>query len=657
MKLSSKNILIMVLLVLISTSVSFSQQNQLKKADKEFDRYAYIDAREIYLKVVEDGYASAEIYKKLGDTYYWNSDYRNASKWYVRLVDQFPSQTEAPYYLRAAQSLKSVGNYEDSDKMMESYIAITGDNLVSKNYEKNKDYLSQIAFKSKDYELEKTAISTASSDFGSAYYLGRVVFASSEGSTGDKTYAWTDAPYLDLFVADRDSLGKLTNKERLSDVINTKYHESSAVFTKDGNTIYFTRNNFIKGRAGKDKDKTVRLKLYRAVKGDDGNWADVSELPFNSEEYSTAHPALSLDEERLYFSSDMPGTYGMSDLWSVDILGENTYSEPVNLGEMINTETRESFPFISEKGNLYFSTDGRPGLGGYDIFSGPITSDGVVGDIVNIGVPANSNQDDFGIIIEEDKNLGYLSSNRGGTPGSSGDDVYRIQFAKCQVTVAGTVIDSKTKLPIAMALVKLLDFENNELAEAIADTDGKYIFPETVDCKRQFTVRASKEDYDSNEIIIQPQEESIVLDITIPLTKEECTIYDLGCKLLEPIYFDFDKSFIRADAEIEISKILAAMKLYPDLLIHIESHTDSRGNDQYNESLSDRRAQSTRDWLIANGIDATRLSAKGYGEYQLLNQCSDGVECTEEEHQLNRRSMFIIKNNNSRFDNSANERK
>lgn len=649
MNLTSQKLLLLTLtFILSSMSVTFSQEKKIKKANEEFDRFAYIDAREIYLKVVQDGYASAEIFKKLGDTYYWNSDYDNAAKWYGRLVDQFPAVTEPAYFLRAAQSYKSLGDYDKSDALMEKYTSMTGDNIISDTFESNKDYLGQIAFLSKNYELEKTSISSNTSDFGAAYYQGKIVFASAAGTTGDKTYEWTDQPYLDLFVADRDSLGVLSNKTRMSGKINSDYHESSAVFTKDGNTIYFTRNNLKKGKAKTDKNKTVRLKLYSATKGEDGEWMEPVQLPFNSEEYSTAHPALSLDEKTLYFSSDMPGTYGMSDLWSVEILGDNTFGEPVNLGKNINTEARESFPFVSVKNNLYFATDGRPGLGGYDIYSTSLNNNNtkeLLNEVKNVGIPANSNKDDFALIINEDENLGYVSSNRDGDMGSTDDDIYRLQFSKCRVNIAGIVVDKNTNKIIPGATVRLMDTSNQLIEEVIANDKAEFSFPE-MDCNKQFLVRASKATYEPVEQVVNTPNETIKLSLVIPLTSvDPCPPNDLGCRLsLQPIYFDFDKSFIRPDAEIELAKILAAMRQYPELIIHIESHTDSRASFAYNERLSERRAQSTLSWLINKGIAPSRLSAKGYGESELVNQCSDGVPCTEEEHQLNRRSMFIIKN-------------
>ena len=644
MDIRSTQKLLSLLVMFLSIGFGFSQTNELTQADKDFDRYAYIDAREVYLKVVEDGYGSAEIYKKLGDTYYWNSEYDNASKWYLHLVEIFPEQTTAEYYLRAAQSLKTQGDYIRSDQMMEQYILLTGDNLIAKNYTNNKEYLSEIAFQSKKYELVKTSINSATSDFGSAYYNGNIVFASADQTVGEQTNLWTNQPYLDLFVAKRDSLGQLSEKEPLSDKINTKYHESSAVFTRDGEVIYFTRNNYVQGnrKPGRDKQRTVRLKLYKSTKDSIGNWTDAIELPFNSQEYSTAHPALSVDEKRLYFSSDMPGSYGMSDLWYVNIADDGTYGVPINLGADVNTETRESFPFISQNGNLYFSTDGRPGLGGYDIFSAPISDLGDIGAIVNVGSPANSSQDDFNLIIEEDINLGYVSSNRDGQQGSSDDDIYRIQFYNCQIDITGTVVDSESQTPIAGATVKLLDENNQQISQQIASDKGTFSFPGR-DCETQYTVRAMKNQYDTNEELFITPSQTDTVNVIIPLTYDKpCPPDDLGCQLKLPIiYFDFDKSFIREDAQKIIAQVLSAMKLYPDWKIIIGSHTDARGNDIYNEKLSGRRADATKNWLIQKGIDPSRLSSKGYGEYDLVNDCKDGVECSEEQHQENRRSTFI----------------
>src|SRR5690554_624549 len=634
----------LIALVALTAGSGFAQKRDIQKANKEFDKFAYIDAREIYLKVVADGYESAQIFENLGDTYYFNSDYTNASIWYQKLVNQFPDETKPEYYYRAAQSLKSVGKYKESDQLLKDYIAKGGTGLVIQQYKDDPDYLKSTVFKSREFYLEKVVINTASSDFGAAFYMdNKLVYASATNTQGTETSNWTNQPYLDLFMADRDTLGGLSNPVALGGDINTPYHEASATFTKDGNTVYFTRNNFLDGKKGKDKSKTIRLKLYKATKTGENTWTNVVELPFNSNNYSVAHPALSPDGKKLYFSSDMPGTMGMSDLWYVDVLGNDSYGEPVNLGPEINTSARESFPFISDKNNLYFSSDGRSGLGGYDIFVTPLDKEGKPGSITNLGSPSNSAQDDIGFIIDEASRIGYLTSNRGGDRGSLDDDIYLV-IETCTINIKGRVFDKETNNPLPGADVSLLDKNNQLVSSTIAKADGTYSL--MADCDTQYTVRGAKEGYNPYETMIMTAALSGTIDVPLPLVRcGPCAPDDLGCILnLQPIYFDFDKWNIRPDAEIELAKILAAMREYPELIIHIESHTDSRGSHSYNERLSENRAQSTLKWLVGKGIDAKRLTAKGYGETRLVNKCSDGVPCSAEEHQLNRRSMFIIKN-------------
>ena len=635
--------LVLISLVLLSTNVVFSQKNEIKKATKDFDEYSYIDARDVYLKVIEDGYQSAQIYKQLGDTYYYNSDYTNASKWYSKLVKEYPNDAEPIDYYRAAQSLKSVNKYEESDSLMKSYAAMGGKNILVQKFEKNPEYLKSISENKKDYRLEKASINSASSDFGPSFYQNRIVFASASNPSEDaKINNWNQQPFLDLYVADMDDEGNLSNVSLLDGDINTKYHESSAVFTKDGKTVYFTRNNFTDGKKGRDKDKTIRLKLYKATKEGDNVWSNIVELPFNKDDYSVAYPALSPDEKRLYFSSDMPGTIGMSDLWYVDILENNEYSAPFNLGSSINTEAREAFPYISKNNNLYFSSDGHSGLGGLDVFKTTLDKDGKPGEINNLGDSVNSNQDDFGFIINEENRIGFFTSNREGDGGSINDDIYRV-IENCEITITGIITDLDTGILLPGAKVALMDNDNNLVTSVIVGADASYSF--IAECDSQYTVLGTKEEYNPSEKIVQTPNETGTVNIPLQLKIIGCPPNDLGCRLtLLPIYFDFDRFNIRPDAEIELAKILAAMREYSQLNIHIESHTDSRGSDFYNELLSEKRAQSTLNWLVDKGVDRDRLSAKGYGETQHINQCSNGVKCTEEEHQLNRRSMFIIQN-------------
>ncbi|PWL39048.1 flagellar motor protein MotB [Flagellimonas aquimarina] len=626
----------------------FGQKDKIKKANEEFETYSYIDARKIYLKVVEDGYESSQVFKKLGDTYYFNSEYKDASIWYARLLEKFPDDAEPIYKYRAAQSLKSIGAYDESKKLMDSYTSSTKNSPIANSYQRNTSILDDIIdFESEEYEVHKASNGLSSSDFGPAFFSDKIVYASTSKNTeGGKIHDWSGLPYLDLYMAELDEDGNFLTSTALNGDINTPYHESSACFTKDGNTMFFTRNNYLNGKKKRGKNKLVSLKIYKATKNANGSWGNIQELPFNDDSYAVAHPALNHDESKLYFSSNMPGTLGMSDIWYVDILSNGEFGSPINLGEKINTEARETFPYLSDDNNLYFSSDGHVGLGGLDVFVVSLSNSGPFKQVTNLRKPINTNQDDFGLIINEENRTGYLSSNRNGSEGSKSDDIYRFSES-CSITVRGLVIDKKTKAVLSSSLVMLLDNNNKIVSQTISDSKGAYNFEGVVECNKQYSVRATNKEmeYQPDETLVNTPRISKVLEVDLLLTPPDCPVNDLGCRLaLQPIYFDFDQHDIRSDAEVELAKILSAMKEYPQLNIHIESHTDSRGNDNYNELLSDRRAKSTLEWLVKNGINRARFSAKGYGESQLQNECSNGVECSEKAHQLNRRSMFIIKN-------------
>ena len=237
-----------------------------------------------------------------------------------------------------------------------------------------------------------------------------------------------------------------------------------------------------------------------------------------------------------------------------------------------------------------------------------------------------------------------MSSNRNGEGGSINDQIYSIKREECVITITGTVFDQESKELLPGSEVTLLDSNNKIVNITIVGENATYSFD--AECESQYSIRGTKDGYRPNEKIVETSMESGIIEVPLPLELiDPCPPNDLGCRLsLQPIYFDFDRYNIRPDAEIELAKILAAMRQYPQLIIHIESHTDSRATYSYNEGLSEKRAQSTLNWLVGKGVSSNRLTGKGYGESQLTNQCSDGVECTEEEHQLNRRSMFIIQN-------------
>lgn len=627
-------------------NLTLAQKSQMNLVNKEFDKYAFMDAREVLLKLTEEGYESDEVFKSLADTYYYNSQYDLAAIWYDRLINNYPEDLEADYYFKAAISNKSLGEYEKSNELMKRYAVLSSDVLISSDFNSNPNYKDSIMSSLDNYEISKVAINSEMSDFGAAYLGDNVlVYASSNNAIGDNVFKWTGESYLDLYAAYLNSDGTLEDPIPILGDVNTKFHESSAAFSKDGRYMYFTRNNFADGKEGYNDNKTILLKLYRAKKN--GNrWEEVTELKFNSDNYSVAHPCLSPDGKKLYFSSDMPGSYGQSDIWYVDVYIDGSFGNPVNLGVNINTEARESFPFISDNNILYYATNGKSGLGGYDIYSAKLDKSGKAEISKNIGTPINSEFDDFAFAINEKTRIGFFSSNRDGNKGSSSDDIYSFK-SSCDASVSGKVVDVSTGDLVPGAKVTLLDDGFNVLSEITVGEDAYFSFTSEIVCNQKYIVKAENGVYytpDEKQFEIENESKAVKLEMN--LSSQDCPEDDLGCILsLEPIYFDLNKANIRPDAEIELNKVLTALRRYPNLNIHIESHTDSRAKDSYNLDLSNRRAQSTMLWLLRRGISSDRLTAKGYGESRLLNRCSNGVNCSEYEHELNRRSVFRIVDN------------
>lgn len=635
--------IILVGALMMISSQSIAQKSQMNLVNKEFDKYAFMDAREVLLKLTDEGFESDEVFKSLADTYYYNSQYDMAAIWYDRLISNYPEDLEADYFFKAAISNKSLGNYDKSNELMKRYAVLSSDVLISSDFNSNPNYKDSIMSSLDNFEISKVRINSEVSDFGAAYLGDNVlVYASSNNAVGDDVFKWTGESYLDLYAAYLNADGTLEDPIPILGDVNTKFHESSAAFTRDGRYMYFTRNNYADGKEGYNKNKTILLKLYRAKKN--GNkWEDVTELKFNSDNYSVAHPSLSPDGKKLYFSSDMPGSYGQSDIWYVDVYIDGSFGNPVNLGVNINTEARESFPFVSDKNILYYATNGKSGIGGYDIYKSRLDVTGKAEPSKNIGSPINSEFDDFAFAIDENKRMGFFSSNRDGNKGSTSDDIYRFK-STCNASLIGTVIDVTSGALVPGAKVSLFDDGFNLLSELNVGEDAVFNFSDEVICNQKYIVRAENGVfYSSDEKQFEVLNESKVVELEMSLTSQDCPEDDLGCILdLEPIYFDLNKANIRPDAEIELNKVLDALRRYPNLNIHIESHTDSRARDTYNLDLSNRRAQSTMVWLLKRGIASDRLTAMGYGESRLLNRCSNGVNCSEYEHELNRRSVFRI---------------
>nr|WP_235280061.1 OmpA family protein [Myroides sp. A21] len=634
--------------------MGYGQKSTIKQGAKVYEEQAYVNAIKIYEKLVSKGFSNAEMLRKLGNSYYYNGKLINANKWYTELfegkyedkgVEIIPSE----YYYRYAQTLKSVENYQKADQMMEVFAMLEKEDSRARLFKSSKDsYLEDIARKSDHFELFNLSVNSPYSDFGAAIWKNQFVFTSAretENKTGKELHEWTNESYTALFRSRMNPDGTYEEPQRLMSGSDSRVNEATAVFTEDGKTMYFTRNNTTSsGKRKLNKDRVALLKIYRAILSDNNHWVNIEDLPFNSDNFSSANPALTPDGKWLYFSSDREGTLGQSDIFRVAVFDNGGFGEVENLGNKVNTEGRETFPFISKDWILFFSSDGHPGLGGLDVFAIKLNKDGSAGEVINMGAPINSSADDFAISIDTETNAGFVSSNR--TQGKGGDDIYSFVEKKCFQTIEGLVLDMDTKDFLSSTKITVFDSNFETIQEHTTDSKGFFKL-ENLSCNEKYRLRIEQTDYNTDEIIIPLTDVNGYVtrkDITLEKTEKPLEKNDDLFKILNlrPIYFDFDKAEITSVAAMEIMKVVEVLKLYPSMKIDVRSHTDSRGNDAYNLKLSDRRAKATVNWIMAQGIDPSQVKGEGYGETQLLNHCENGVDCSDIEHQFNRRSEFII---------------
>jgi outer membrane protein OmpA-like peptidoglycan-associated protein len=637
------------------TITAFSQENKIKKANERYNNLAYIDAIEIYEQVAKKGFKSKELFQKLGNSYYFNGELKEANNWYSELfklstISNSENFVNPEYYYRYSQTLKSVGDVAKSDEYLRLFSLKSQNDHRAQLYVNNKNYLEKIKMNSGRYTIHPLNVNSSYSDYGSTFYNSQFIFASSRLNFKgcDRLNKWDNQAYTNLLVSTPDNNGNFGPAELFSKKLDFKFNVSTPVFTKDGKTVYFTRNNYNREKGNKNKVQSVFLKIYKATYKD-GDWSSITELPFNSKTYNVAHPALSPDEKTLYFASNMPGAIGESDLYKVKIYEDGTYGKPENLGTTINTEGRETFPFVSESNELFFASDGQLGLGGLDIFAAQINADGSISKPENIGAPVNSSFDDFCYYINPKTKQGFFSSNR--NTGLGFDDIYKFTENRPLIPDFNKsfdvyIVDKETNYPIPNAWISLFDEKMNLLTKIVSNDLGIYKF-DNFEGGKTYLIRAEKENYETVEKRIF---------VNYGLEKKSYTVFidqklqkiRLGLDLAKlfnchDIYFNLDQFTIRKDAEVELAKVAEVMKLKPYIMVDVRAHSDSRQTDAYNLRLSNLRAKSTINWLVkVGGIDPKRLSGRGYGESQILNKCTNGVPCTEEEHAINRRSEFII---------------
>lgn len=350
-----------------------------------------------------------------------------------------------------------------------------------------------------EYTIKNLEINTPDSDFGTAFYgKEKVIFAAPTDNTVIVKKVWSEngQQFLDLYTGIITEDRQLIDKKRLSGDVDTKFHEASVTISKDLKTLYYTSNNYYKKKFLTDSSGINNLQIFKASIDVSGSWVDIQKLPFNNNEYSIGHPALSHDEKKLYFVSDMPGSYGQTDIFVVDIHEDGTFGAPKNLGPKINTAGREMFPYIGEDNILYFSTDGHPGYGELDIFASKIFNNSV-SQPINLDEPINSSADDFAFIIDDSRDRGFLSSNR--QEGKGDDDIYSFLaepglYIHCEQQISGVVRSESSGDLLPGARVVLLDEDGDEIDSVIADESGNYILNGAL-CDTEVTVIASLERY------------------------------------------------------------------------------------------------------------------------------------------------------------------
>jgi peptidoglycan-associated lipoprotein len=618
-----------ILFVFCSITTLFAQKKvSVKQANSLFESRSYVKAAEAYEQLPQ----TKQNLQNLGDCYYYNFQMNNAVRAYGQLFFTFKDSVKKEVFFRYANALKGTKDFEKGDALMTEYI---GYEQSTTKFMKNVTRNIPNSFKLQMMSKNKT-----NGDFGISFYGDKVVFASVRNGV-ENAYGWNDRPYLDLFSAFVNTEGQLVKVEPFSDVINTKKHESNATFSADLKTMYFNRTGEKQIKVG--EEKVAMVKIYKAELVN-GKWANVTMVPFSSDTYCVQHPFLTKDGKKLYFSSDMPGTLGSFDIYVVDVNDDGTYSQPRNLGETINTNQREQFPFITADGTLYFASDGHQGNGNLDVFMSLKISDAEFDKPRNLGSTINSEMDDFNFILDEIKDQGYFASNRTGD-----DNLYTFirEDNKLQYLVEGEVRDMKSMQLLPGSTVKLYDEAGNLLEEVVVGKDGTFTF--NIEPNKKYKIMAFKDFYIPAEATFDTSQKGKVY---IDLQMKVESYYDAediinkqpdGSVLieLENIYFDLNKWDIKPQAAQVLNVLLGILKKYPYMEIEIGAHTDSRASDMYNLRLSNKRAAAALDYLVQNGIDRKRLRAIGYGETKLLIICPNN-DCTSAEHSINRRCTFMI---------------
>ncbi|MBK1441895.1 OmpA family protein [Parapedobacter sp. ISTM3] len=632
------NLLIVGLCVLIAAPLQ-AQYSLLKSADREFDSFNFIKAIELYQRAYEEK-ADIRTAERLAESYYHIRNYREAEAWYAKLANQ--DDAEVDHILQYGHILRNNSKFREAKAQ---YLRVASKATGSINEDElNVLYAScdsaviWLENPAKAVEIRnERALNSAQAEFGAVQGPDGLYFASDRFTGADQPdviYGWTGNPYLSMYVAN----GKTVNKVDATwgDGAN---HFGPATFSTKRNEVYFavTRSLKREERRKAGKDVTVNIEIF-SNSLDAPNWGEnaVAFRYNNITAWSVGDPFLTASGDTLYFTSDMPGGQGGTDIYYVTRQSDGSWGEAANMGAAVNTPGNERFPSVDGRGDFYFSSDGHLGMGGLDVYR--LDKRRGMPKAVNLGFPFNSPYDDFSIRFDKELE-GYVASNRSG--GMGADDIYWFNLNKVvQLDLEGGVYNEKTKLPVSGAKVTLIPAGNEANAVVVnADAGGRFKFnlAENTD----YTLAAEQTGFRE----FKPMAFSTAGIDTSTTLKKDIFLSPVEVQevvVLRNIYFDFDKADIRPDAALELDKIAAFLNSDPDARIELSAHADSRGTHEYNLKLTQRRADSAVAYLVSKGIAADRLVAKGYGFAKLANHCAKGVECTEEEHQWNRRVEFFV---------------
>ncbi len=621
-----------ILFITLSATLIFgSCTNSLyKKGVKNYDKMAYTNAIDNFEKYLlkKDEPADAKI--KLANAYRLVNDVPNAEKWFSKIVELPESEAINMFYY--AKLLMGQEKYKDAQIWFNKYLEKVPNDFVAEMLLVSCKSVNTFKKDTTLFTIKQAEIPEISTAFAQIPYGEGIIFTADKMSFKNSTTAnWTGRSYLDIYFSQKDHSGKWLSPMLLKGNVNGQYHEGPACFNKEGNVVYFTRSNYAKKKLAKSSKSENNLQLFRAeLVGD--KWTNVTSMPFNSDEYSCGHPSLSADDKTLYYISDMPGGAGGTDIYKTTFDG-TTWTKPENLGDVINTSGNEMFPYIHSDGTFYFSSDAHNNLGGLDVFMSSYDGKKWL-QVENLNYPLNTSKDDFAFVLNPDSKTGYVSSNRG-----EGDQIYEITKNEPTFILSGIVSQKgKPRSMIDSAVIEIQNLTEKTKETILTNKSGFYKIK--LKSKSEYLIKASKPMYftvtePKNVCMIgKKNSENFTANFELDQIIIEKPI------VLENIYYDLDKWFIRPDAAKELDRLVQLMNDNPTLNIELSSHTDSRAGDQYNLVLSDKRAKAAVEYVASKGVDKNRMRWKGYGESKLVNQCKNDVKCTEEEHQQNRRTEF-----------------